>query len=161
MNREANADGFEPVVKEIEVACAPVDAWRIFTEGIAEWWPLATHSCFAGDESGDETAALCVIEPHVDGRIYERGSNGTEHEWGVVTAWEPPARLVFSWHPSRNPGSAQTVEVSFTGTESGTCVKLVHTGWERWGNGAKEARNGYETGWEMVFTKCYGERANL
>ena len=32
------------------------------------------------------------------GRIYERTPAGTEHDWGEVTVWEPPARLAYLWH---------------------------------------------------------------
>jgi uncharacterized protein YndB with AHSA1/START domain len=34
------------------------------------------------------------------GRIYDRGTDGSECEWATVLAYEPPDRVVFSWNVS-------------------------------------------------------------
>ena len=50
----------------------------------------------------------------VGGRIYERMTAGDEHEWGEVTAFEPPLRLSYLWHIRRDRADATEVAISFT-----------------------------------------------
>ena len=47
----------------------------------------------------------------VGGRIYERTPTGDEHDWGKVTAWEPPPRLAYLWHIGRDRAEATEVEI--------------------------------------------------
>jgi len=137
------------VAKTIEVACPPDVAFRVFTEGIAEWWPARTHSV------GEDQVETVVLEPGAGGRFYERLVDGSEHEWGRVLEWEPPARLVCSWYPGRGSDAAQVVEVAFTPVADGTRVDLVHTGWERLGERAEDVRASYdaEAGWTAVLAE--------
>jgi uncharacterized protein YndB with AHSA1/START domain len=132
----------------------PVDrAFRLYTERIASWWPLGTHSV-AGED-----AETLVLEPHEGGRIYERTTTGQEHTWGTIVGWEPPRRLVHTWHPGREPDSAQQVEIGFEPEGAGTRVELVHTGWERLGERAKDVFANYDSGWDYVLGECYGGAA--
>ena len=39
-----------------------------------------------------------VIEQFVGGRCYERKADGGERDWGRVTAFEPPHRVVLAWN---------------------------------------------------------------
>ena len=137
------------VAKTIEVACRPEVAFHVFTAGIAEWWPARTHSV------GEDRVETVVLEPEPGGRFYERLVDGSEHEWGRVIAWEPPARLVCSWYPGRGNETAQVVEVTFTPVADGTRVDLVQTGWERLGEHAEDARASYdaEAGWTAVLAE--------
>ena len=64
---ETKSDRIAPVRKSITVAMRPEAAFRRFTEGIAGWWPLATHSVSESEE------ASCVIEGRIGGRIFETG----------------------------------------------------------------------------------------
>ena len=54
-----------PVRKSVVVPLTPERAFRLFTEGLSTWWPLASHSI------SDERAASCGLEPCVGGAIYE------------------------------------------------------------------------------------------
>jgi uncharacterized protein YndB with AHSA1/START domain len=140
--------------KTIEVAAAPDRAFRLFTEGMAGWWPVRTHSV------GEDRAETVIFEPGVGGRIYERTLDGDEHVWGTVTAWEPPGRVVFTWHPGRGPDTEQDVEVRFEPSGTGTRVELVHTGWERLGDRAAAVRENYDGGWDIVLGERFAAAAN-
>ncbi|MCZ6814016.1 MAG: SRPBCC family protein [Alphaproteobacteria bacterium] len=133
-----------PVVKRIAVPCSCERAFELFTAGIANWWPLSTHSV------GRDNAACCMIEPRSGGRIFETGKDGTEHDWGKVLAWEPPHRLAFTWHPGGEADSAQTVEVTFTRDGAGAVLTLEHRDWHRLGERAPKVRKSYDQGWDAV-----------
>jgi uncharacterized protein YndB with AHSA1/START domain len=130
--------------KRITIDAPPERAFAAFTERIGEWWPLGTHSI------GGEDAETAAFEGRVNGRLYERIAGGEEVSWGEVLVWEPPHRLVFTWHPSREPQGATEVEVRFSAEGSGTVVELEHRGWEALGERATEASARYDTGWDFV-----------
>src|SRR4029077_18882967 len=113
-----------PIRQSIHVDCPIEDAFRLFTERFAEWWPLAAHSI-----TGEE-AESCAIEPWAGGRVFERTRSGEELEWGSVTAWDPPVRVEFTWHPGGPADGRQTVDVEFQVEADGTRVTLIHAGWE-------------------------------
>src|SRR5215510_11089474 len=105
----------ERVVEKSVTVNVPIDrAFEVFTAEIATWWPLRTH---AVDTERSETV---VMESHVGGRLYERTPSGEEHVWGTLVAWEPPSRIVYSWHPGRGVETAQEVEVTFSAEGAGT-----------------------------------------
>ncbi len=150
----AGADkALPPVRKRITVRCTPDQAFDLFTAGIARWWPLATHSV------GLEDAANCAIEPRVGGRLFETDKAGSERQWGEVLVWEPPRRLVFTWHPGRAAETAQTVEVTFTGEGDVTVLRLEHRDWHRAGDHAEAVRNQYDQGWRAVLDSYIGSTA--
>jgi uncharacterized protein YndB with AHSA1/START domain len=146
-----------PVVKKLTVDCTPEEAFQYFTADFSKWWPVATHSVIAYGSEFKDKPETAILEPRVGGRLFERARSGEEHLWGTVLAWEPPSRLVFSFHPGRDSQSAQTVEVRFTRAGAGTDVVLTHTGWELLGERAQEQREGYNRGWAVVFEKAYPE----
>ena len=88
-----------------------------------------------------------MFEPRAGGRIYERAPDGAEHEWGRVTAWEPPRRLAYSWHLRQDRADATDVEVTFSAAPEGTAVAIVHRGWERLGAKGPAARERNTRGW--------------
>jgi uncharacterized protein YndB with AHSA1/START domain len=133
----------DPVRRSVIVKCAPAQAFRLFTDRIGEWWPIQTHRV-------SKDATTCAVETKVGGRLYEKTTSGEEHLWGTITSWEPPHRFGFTWHPGRASSTAQDVEVSFAPANAGTRVDVVHSGWERYGDGVDEARADYESGWQGV-----------
>ena len=62
-------------------------AFRMFTEELSSWWPLATHSVC------QDKAVRCAFEGRVGGEVYEEDTQGRRHVWGTVTVWDPPHRL--------------------------------------------------------------------
>lgn len=135
----------EPLEFTFEVACRPAIAFSTWTTRGSMWWP-ADHS--VSGERGLEV----VFEEGVGGRIFERTPSGAEHEWGRITAWEPPSRLAYTWHLRFAPEDATDVEIRFVdaGGEH-TRVEIVHGGWERLGERAAQRREGNRLGWTSVF----------
>ena len=145
MNQEATLG---PVRRSVEVAAPLEDAFRLFTDGIATWWPLGYYSV------GGERATAVVFEPAVGGRIYEVMDDAGHADWGRVTAWEPPHRIVFSWHPGADPEVATEVEIRFAADgPDATRVELEHRHWERLGQRAADGRASYVPGWGEVLER--------
>ena len=142
-----------PVVKAVIVNCAAEKAFRLFTADLAKWWPLARFHVGADPQ-------ICLIEPRVGGRVYERSADGTESVWGQVEAWEPPRRLGFTWLVGPAAQHPQHIEVTFTEENDRTRVVLVHSGWEALGERAAALRESYDTGWVAVFEQGFGSYAN-
>jgi uncharacterized protein YndB with AHSA1/START domain len=142
------------VRKSVTVNCSAEDAFRVFTAEIGSWWPFERIHSVA--EADVETV---VLEDAEGGRFYERTKTGQEHLWGTVLVWDPPDRLVCSWHPGRGEETSQQVEITFNRDGNGTRVDLVHTGWERLGDRAAEAMGSYESGWDKVLGQ-YAVAAN-
>ncbi len=143
----------DPIIKTIDVSCSPQEAFAVFVERIAVWWPLDGHASSAADGK----AALAVtIEPKVGGRMYETRHDGTIDEWGKVLAFAPGERLTTTWHPGNNKHAPTQLDVTFEDLEGGRCrVTLTHSGWEAWGDKAQEMRDNYDTGWDFVFGDRY------
>lgn len=143
-NAERSGRDLEPVRKSVSVGCTPETAFDVFTGRIATWWPLGRYSISL------ERARRCGIEPRVGGEIYEARDDGERFPWGKVLVWDPPARFVMTWHPGRDPETAQEVEVRFRETADGTLVELEHRDWGKLGEAAAETRQGYDGGWNDV-----------
>jgi uncharacterized protein YndB with AHSA1/START domain len=92
---------------------------------------------------------VVVLQSGVGGRIYERTADGAEHEWGEVTAWDPPTLLGYQWHLGQDPADATEVEVHFVAQGSAaTRIEVEHRGWERLGTRADGLRNRNRLGWD-------------
>jgi uncharacterized protein YndB with AHSA1/START domain len=127
------------VRKVVSVKAPPAVAWKVFTERMGSWWPLATYKI------GKANAVDAVIEPHVGGRWYERGDDGSTCDWGSVLSWEPPSRLVLSWDITADwqydPQLKTEIEVRFIAEGAdGTRVELEHRRLDRYGARREEMR---------------------
>ncbi len=76
--------------------------------------------------------------------------SGTEHDWGEVTAWEPPHRFVYLWHLRRDRADATEVEIRFVPDGEATRVEIEHRGWERLGAEGREWRDRNMGGWSTL-----------
>ncbi len=140
----------DPVTTSVVVE-APVDrAWEVFTQDLRTWWPMKDYSVV-----GEGSQAF--VEGRLGGRFYERTAGGEEAEWGVLTAWEPPERIAFTWHPGTPVDQATEVEVRFTpeGADR-TRVDLEHRGWEKLADNAQGMRDAYDQGWSAVLGSYQG-----
>jgi uncharacterized protein YndB with AHSA1/START domain len=132
---------------EIEVVAPIEHAFRVFTEGFDSWWPRDHHI-------GRAEMAVAILEPRVGGRWYELGVDGTECEWGMVLAWDPPRHVAVSWHLDGefrfDPGRerASRVDIHFERRDADrTRVILVHSGLDRHGDTWHLLRDRISRGW--------------
>jgi uncharacterized protein YndB with AHSA1/START domain len=145
-----NTQAAETSVRSSIVVEAPLErAFSVFTEGIGSWFPSAYNLL-------DVDIAERVFEPRVGGRIYDRGTDGTECHWARVLAYEPPDRVVFSWdigaqwQIETDPARTSEVEVwFFAEAPERTRVELEHRHLDRHGDGWEQTRDavGGDGGW--------------
>ncbi len=142
-----------PIRRSIQVSWSQEAAFRRFTADFAKWWP---NSCSIGGGRVERV----VFECRVGGRIYEKHRDGTRFLWGTVTAFEPPVRVAFDWHSTREPVDAQHVEVRFEPDDGGTRVELVSSGWERLSDETRRSYRGYKMSWRAI-VDAYAGRVSL
>lgn len=120
MNDESTA----PITHERVVGCTADQAFAIYTGRIGEWW-------WPRNTANAETLQAITIEPRVGGRVYATHSDIGEHDWGVVTVWEPGRRLVHTFTLAQDPEHPSEVAVDFVpGDDGAGCtVRFAHGGW--------------------------------
>jgi uncharacterized protein YndB with AHSA1/START domain len=140
---------------EIVVDAPAERAFRLFTEQFDRIKPRE-HNMLGVD------IAEYVFEPRAGGRVYDRGVDGSECQWGRVLAYEPPDRVVFSW--DINPmwrietdlDKTSEVEVRFTAVgPTQTRVELEHRNLDRHGDGWEGMREGVggDQGWPLYLER--------
>jgi uncharacterized protein YndB with AHSA1/START domain len=147
------------VTKTLTVRAGRERAFTVFTERFFSWWPKGHHI-------GEAELADAIIEPRTGGRWYERGVDGSECDWGAVLAWEPPGRLVLSWHLQADfdydpdPAKASEIEVRFIAeAPDRTRVEFCHSHLERHDD-PERVRTGVDgpSGWTGILA-AYAEEA--
>lgn len=134
-------------------------AFSVFTEGLDSWFPREYNLLAVEIEER-------TFEPHEGGRIYDRGTDGSECVWGKVLAYDPPKRVVFvwaitpHWQIADDNAKVSEVEVRFTAeSPERTLVELEHRHLERHGEGWEQLRESLtaEGGWAWCLQR-FGER---
>jgi len=134
-----------PVKCSVEVKAPANRAFELFAQKMGAWWPR-------GKTPGARPHADLVIEPHDNGRWFERDAEGQETPWGTVLSWEPPRRLLLGWQLDQNfrydAGLRMEVEILFEelGT-GGTRVSLEHRNLEQLGAEAEVFAGKVRSGW--------------
>jgi uncharacterized protein YndB with AHSA1/START domain len=129
----------------VDVAATPEHAFEVFA-AIDSWWNR-DHHLLPG------ALKACGIEPHLGGSVWEENDAGERCTWGSVLAWDPPRAFAFSWLLGVDFGMPEPdavgsrVTVSFTPTETGTHVELVHDRLEAHGTGWEGLREALDEGW--------------
>lgn len=137
---------------------APLDkAFRVFTERFGDFKPRE-HNLLS------VPIAETVFEARVGGHIYDRGVDGSVCRWARIVAYEPPARVVFTWDigPTwqvvTDPGKTSEVEVVFSAeSDDRTRVTLEHRHIDRHGDGWGSVAAGVDgdAGWPL-YLRRYG-----
>jgi uncharacterized protein YndB with AHSA1/START domain len=133
-----------PIVVTVELGLTPAQAFAAFTGRFSDWWPVATHSL------SRSPATRCTFDARPGGMVEEHEPGGTRHAWGQVLAVEQGRRVRFTWHPGREAGTAQWVDVEFSAHPAGSRVTLTHGGWEALGEIGPLLRQEYIPGWQHV-----------
>jgi uncharacterized protein YndB with AHSA1/START domain len=132
------------VERSIVVRCSRTTAFQVFTTQVDRWWPKSHLP-------GGDPMTTILIEPQLNGRLYERTAQGAEHTLGQIILWEPPERLAYHWYLGSGSERPSRVAITFTDLGDGrTRVDVAHRGPELIGE--LWARNSpiYASGWESV-----------
>lgn len=143
-----------PVVKTLHVRLTPAEAFHLFTEDIALWWPVASHSVSAAD--GGMPMAV-VFQGGKGGAITETLLSGQQSVWADITDWAAPHRLAMDWHPGQDRDNSTQVRLQFEAAGQGCRIILTHDGWGHVGGTALRAE--YDSGWAHVFQDRFGAAA--
>jgi uncharacterized protein YndB with AHSA1/START domain len=148
--------------KTLHVAVPIEKAFQVFTERMGQWWP-ATHHV------GKTPFRDILMDPRAGGRWYEVNVDGLECVWGTVVEWQPPKKVVLSWHLqpdwSFNADIAHASEVVLEfiaeGKES-TRVEMEHRHLEKHGAGWEKMREqvGSDGGWPAILELYVKAAAN-
>jgi hypothetical protein len=132
-----------PLKFSFDVDCSAEHAFSVWTSRIDTWWP--------SDHTVSGKAELVVLQSGVGGRIFERTSDGVEHDWGEVTLWNPPTQLAYLWHLGADRMAATEVEVRFVAQGTATTrIEIEHRGWEQLGEAADQWRDRNRVGWDTL-----------
>jgi len=130
------------IEKSRYLPCAPQRAFDLLTEEAGACWP---------PDRRHTKDPLSTIRMEPTGRFFERGTDGTEVELGVVRVYSPPHRLVLDWYPGTGPEMPTQVEIVLSPAGEGTRVVLTHgPGPLSLGVYPKRA-SAYDRSWELVF----------
>lgn len=121
----------------LRVKVSPQRAFEAFVQEIGAWW--RPNGLF---QTTPRAPGVLAFEPGEGGRLTETLASGKVFEIGRIRAWEPPARLVFSWRQANFPPDLHTeVEVRFEPVGEETRVSVEHRGFDQVPEGA--ARHGF------------------
>ena len=147
------------IQSEVVVDAPQERAFRLFIERFDKVKPRE-HNMLGLD------IAESVFEARAGGRVYDRGVDGSECQWGRVLAYDPPDRIVFSWDISprwqleSDPERSSEVEFRFVAeTPERTRVELEHRHLDRHGDGWEGLREGVagDQGWPLYLSR-YAEQ---
>ncbi|MEY1555917.1 SRPBCC domain-containing protein [Yoonia sp. R2331] len=122
--------------KTIDVPLTVAEAFALFTNGLATWWPKA--------------GPQLRLDPRKGGKITEVDKDGKPITRGTIIAFDPHGYLAFSWHPAEFPQAATIVTVAFTATDTGCRVELIHGAEAILGPLADAVSTSYLRGFDLV-----------
>jgi uncharacterized protein YndB with AHSA1/START domain len=130
------------IEKRLYLPCPPPRAFALLTEQAGAWWPPdRRHTKDPASE----------IRMEASGRFFERATDGTEVELGVVRIYDPPNRLVLDWYPGTGPDMPTQVEIVLTAEGEGTRVALTHGPGPLSAEMYPKRAAAYDRSWELVF----------
>jgi len=143
------------VRRQVTVNASIEKAFAVFTDQFGDFKPKE-HNLMGSP------IAETRFDAHVGGHIYDVAEDGSECRWARVLAYEPPARVVFSWDISpywqieTDEAKTSEVEVNFIAeSPERTRVELEHRHLDRHGPGWEGVRDGIaeEGGWPTYLAR--------
>jgi Activator of Hsp90 ATPase homolog 1-like protein len=114
------------ILVALRVRASPRRAFDVFVNEIGAWWQPNGLFRFTPHSPGS-----VAFEPGLNGRMTETSPDGEVFEIGRITAWEPGAKLGFTWRQaSFSPDQLTHVEVRFEAIGEETRVTVDHRGWD-------------------------------
>jgi uncharacterized protein YndB with AHSA1/START domain len=104
------------IEKSMLLPCGQAEAFALFTQSIAEWWPPERRHL-------PDPSSKVVLDPS---HFLERDSRGEEIALGRVLEWAAPERLVLDWYPGTDPDHPTRVTIRFVPEDQGTRVLVQH-----------------------------------
>lgn len=134
-----------PINLTATINAPPARCFELFTSHIGEWWPK-NQTLSKGDYK------TLVMEPKVGGRWYETDQNDQLIQWGEVSSWEPPQRVLLIWRLNTkfkyDPSLHTEVEITFKDLGAGkTQMTLEHRNLEKLGADAEQFVASLSGGW--------------
>lgn len=130
------------VSEKVQVRADRERVFDAYVNHIDEWWlRQGTYRYSYAPESTEPGHIRFDAGP--DGRLYEEFGDGTIHEIGRITLWDPPNEFAYTWVDSSWP-DATTVHVSFVEDGEQTTVMVTHSGLPA------DAAEGYTVGWREL-----------
>jgi uncharacterized protein YndB with AHSA1/START domain len=129
-----------PIVRSVEIASTAERLFALLTDPaqLVRWWP-----------------DVAELEPREGGRVRMVFEASSSEVRGVVTRFEPPRALAFTWVRAAMPEASTHVDFTLTELDDGRCrVEVTHSGWEQ----APEARPLHDLGWTH-FLACLADLA--
>ncbi|MCK0166834.1 metalloregulator ArsR/SmtB family transcription factor [Jannaschia sp. S6380] len=121
--REAPApERQEGLNRSLTTRLSPAEAWQLFCEDLAIWWPVARVSLSARTEGA--LPQVVALDPVTGGALREVLYDGTRGDWAVVRQARAPETLVMDWRLATPEGSRVTVD--FQAAPGGSRVIVAH-----------------------------------
>ena len=135
------------IVKSIVLRCHPERAFALFTDHAGLWWPA---------ERRHTKDAASMIRMEATGRFFERSSDGSEVELGVVRLFDPARRLLVDWYPGTGRANPTQVEVSFEAVDGGTRITVRHGPGAAGADAFEGNASAYVRSWDLVLDALAG-----
>ncbi|KZL18877.1 hypothetical protein PsAD2_02393 [Pseudovibrio axinellae] len=127
-------------------------AYSCFLEKLDAWWP---------PEYRFSPEGVLGLEPLTGGSCYEDVEDGRRLQWGTIQKLEEGRKIVLSWQVSpkrlliETPQQSGIVTIDFIDVEDGAQVNLVHSHFERYGDGWREYLRAMNSsaGWPYCLSK--------
>ncbi len=110
-----------PLEYRTELSCPPPQAFEAYVD-LGSWWdPLYTADA--------QTFSGVRVERRLGGTIVAEHADGSEHEWGTITLWQPGMLVAHSFVLAHDSGVPSQVMVRFAPSGTGSVLHLQHGGW--------------------------------
>ena len=142
----------EVIVISRKLKATPDAAFAMFVDKLGTWWPRDLTW-------GGANLAEIGLEPKMNGRAFERTSDGKFTVWGTVLSLHRPDHIVIAWQikkdrsPEPSEATASRVDVRFVSVDAETTeVVIVHRDFPRHGDDwrAYRAAMGGKAGWPRL-----------